>query len=67
MLKGGGCDPPSAALRPPQSGGEPLVRPARGPVFVLFLGTEGLPEAAVGGGAYGGAHELRAQPGRRLW
>ena len=40
MLKTGGCDPPDAALRPPQSGGEPLVRPARGPVFVL-LRTEG--------------------------
>jgi hypothetical protein len=32
----GGCDPPNKALRPPQSGGEPLVRPARGPVSVLL-------------------------------
>jgi len=45
MLKGGGCDPPSAALRPPQSGGEPLVRPARGPVFAFL---EGYPLEADG-------------------
>ena len=36
MLKTGGFDPPDAALRPPQAGGEPLVRPAREPVFALL-------------------------------
>ena len=36
MLNTGGHDPPNVALPPPQSGGEPLVRPARGPVFVLL-------------------------------
>ena len=38
MLSTGGNDPPDVPLRPPQSGGEPLVRPARGPVFVLVGG-----------------------------
>ena len=34
-LHTGGCDSSNVPLRPPQSGGEPLVRPARGSVFVL--------------------------------
>ena len=29
LLNTGGHDPPDVPLRPPQSGGEPLVRPAR--------------------------------------
>ena len=36
-LNTGGNGPPDAPLRPPHTGGEPLVRPARGTVFV-FLG-----------------------------
>jgi hypothetical protein len=31
----GGVDPPAARTRSPDTGGEPLVRPARGSVFVL--------------------------------
>ena len=34
MLNTGGCEPSDVPLRPPHTGGEPLVRPARGPVFV---------------------------------
>lgn len=52
MLETGGCDPPNEALRPLRSGGEPLVRPARGPVFVLLeadtdSGAEGPAEGVV--------------------